>query len=416
MWKLWDSLMEKAHSDDHPLRFQRAGLSALDTVFRRPDHVTARGPHFRDAVDLKRFMFTVVVALLPALLFGIWNTGNNAYLSIGIKDAGFMAAMIEGAVHILPLLILSYAVGGFWEMIFAQLRGHEIQEGFLVTGMLYVLIVPATVPWWIYILGISFGVVIGKEVFGGVGMNILNVALTARAFLFFAYPAQMSGNVWVATPYHSTDSGLVANAMTSIPAEKIQAFIDGSAKAVDGFSGATALAVVAENKAGSLAAMTKLYSASDMFFGFIPGSIGETSTLALLLGAVILVLTGVGSWRTIVATFAGGYATAFLFQAVSGASNPEMFTMPAHLHLIMGGFALGAIFMATDPVTAPVANLSKLIYGFLIGMLAVLIRNINPAYPEGMMLAILLMNVFAPLIDHYVIGARMKRRVPHAAR
>jgi len=274
------------------------------------------------------------------------------------------------------------------------------------------------------VLGVSFAVVIGKEVFGGTGMNILNPALVGRAFLFFAYPAQMSGDVWIARPFKKVvENGadkIVANWQTTIPADKISAFIDkmnaGSAVVPDAFSGATPLAVAAVNEPGvkSIEVLHKTWSAQDMFLGNIPGSIGEVSTLALLLGLVILLITGVGSWRTIAGTFIGGFVMAFVMNLAAGKSSPEFFSLPAHEHLIMGGFALGAIFMATDPVSSPFHKTSKWIYGFLIGVLCIIIRTINPAYPEGMMLAILFMNVFAPLVDHYVVQAALKRRFPNA--
>ncbi|MFZ9888039.1 MAG: NADH:ubiquinone reductase (Na(+)-transporting) subunit B [Myxococcota bacterium] len=419
-FQIWDKILEKTHAPKSPLGLppNRALMDATDTFFRKPAIVTKRAPHIRDATDLKRFMITVVIALVPCLLWGVYNTGRNAYLSVGVEDPGVVAAFLEGAVWVLPLLVLTYLVGGFWEGLFAQLRGHEVSEGFLVSGMLYTLIVPPTLPWWQAALGISFGVVIGKEVFGGVGMNILNPALTARAFLFFAYPAQLSGNVWVATPVVKGSDGMLARYwQTTVPQQHIDAFIAGKELAVDGYSGATALAVAAENVPGvdSVVAAHQLYSATDMFLGLIPGSIGETSTLMVLLGALVLIATGVGSWRTIVSVFVGGFVTASLFSMGAGPGSPSFWTLPPHEHLIMGGFAFGAVFMATDPVTAPFHKTSKFIYGFLIGALCILIRVINPAYPEGMMLAILFMNVFAPLIDHYVVSASLKRRAANAA-
>ena len=416
MFKLWEKLVEAAHKPGNPLGIvpNRALIDATDTFFRKPSIVTKRAPHIRDATDLKRFMITVVIALVPCFLFGVYNTGRNSYLSIGIQDFTFIEAMLEGAIWVVPLLVIGYLVGGFWEGLFAQLRKHEVSEGFLVTGMLYALICPATVPWWQYALGISFGVVIGKEVFGGVGMNILNPALTARAFLFFAYPAQLSGNVWVPTPVVKTAEGLAAYWQTSISQERLDAFIQGSSSAVDGYSGASALAEAAVNAPGvdSVGNMHALYNATDMFWGFIPGSIGETSVACILFGAFVLIATGVGSWRTIVSVFAGGFATAFAFYFFSegSAGAPSFFHLPPVEHLLMGGFAFGAVFMATDPVSSPFHNTSRVIYGFLIGALCVIIRTINPAYPEGMMLAILFMNVFSPLIDHYVVERALKRR------
>lgn len=422
MFKLWERILEAAHRPKSPFGIapNRALLDATDTFLRSPAIVTKRAPHIRDATDLKRFMFVVVLALVPAVLFGIYNTGRNSYLSLGVTDFTFVQAMIEGAVWVVPLIALSYLVGGFWEGLFAQLRGHEVSEGFLVTGLLYPLICPPTIPWWQFILGISFGVVIGKEVFGGVGMNILNPALTARAFLFFAYPAQMSGNVWVPTPVVKTAEGLQRYWQTTVPQEHIDKFVAGGQQAVDGYSGATALAEAAVNAPGvdSIAALHKLYDAADMFWGFIPGSIGETSVFAILLGALILIVTGVGSWRTMVSVFAGGLVTAGIFYLASSGSTtvPTFFKMPPYEHLLLGGFAFGAVFMATDPVSSPFHNTSRIIYGFLIGALCIIIRTINPAYPEGMMLAILFMNVFSPLIDHFVVERSLKRRAAaHAA-
>lgn len=417
---LWDKIVQKAHEPKSPIGLppNRALIAATDTFFRKPAIVTKRAPHVRDATDLKRYMITVVVALVPCLLWGIYNNGRLSYAVVGVTDASFFATVLEGAVWVLPVVILTYAIGGFWEGIFAQLRGHEVSEGFLVTGMLYALILPPTIPWWQAALGISFGVVIGKEVFGGVGMNILNPALTARAFLFFAYPAQMSGNVWVPTPVQkAADGSWERYWQTTIPNEHIQAFISGQSAPVDGYTGATALGVAAVDAPGvdAIAQMHELYSPWDMFFGFLPGSIGETSMLCVLLGALLLIVTGVGSWRTMVSVFAGGLVTAGAFYLAAGPENPSFWAMSPMEHLMLGGFAFGAVFMATDPVTAPFHKTSKYIYGFLIGALCIIIRTVNPAYPEGMMLAILFMNVFAPLIDHYVVGSALKRRAAHAA-
>jgi Na+-transporting NADH:ubiquinone oxidoreductase subunit B len=436
VFKLWEAILAMVQKEKSPLGLppNRALFEATDTFLRKPPIITKRAPHIRDATDLKRMMFMVVVALTPAIIWGIYNTGRSSYLAVGVSDPSVVQCFIEGAIWVVPLIAISYLVGGFWEGIFAQLRGHEVSEGFLVTGMLYALIVPATIPWWQFAIGISFGVVIGKEVFGGVGMNILNPALTARAFLFFAYPAQMSGNVWVPTPVvKGADGALASYWQTSIPKENLDAVINGSTKAVDGWSGASALAeasvpvsadgytgatggAAAEGTWNSVDQMHTLYDTSDMFFGLIPGSIGEVSMLAILLGAIVLIVSGVGSWRTIVSVFVGGFVTAALFKMAAGTDTPPIFDMPAYEHLLLGGFAFGAVFMATDPVSAPFHKTSKYIYGFLIGALCILIRTINPAYPEGMMLAILFMNVFAPLIDHYVVEAALKRRrAAHAA-
>ncbi len=361
----------------------------------------------------------VVLGLVPCYLFGMYNTGRNAYLSVGVTDASFVQCFLEGAVYVIPLLVITMLAGGFWVGLFAQLRKHEVAEGFLVTGFLFPLIVPANLPWWQLILGVSFGVVIGKAVFGGVGMNVLNPALTGRAFLFFAYPAQISGDVWVAKPYVKDAAGKLNRYwQTTVPQDKLQAFFDGSATTVDGYSGATALAVAAKNTPGtdSLAEVSQLYSVQDMFFGFLPGSVGETSMACILIGAVVLIGCRVGSWRTIVSTFVGGFVMAsIIFLAAKDSPDAADFLkMPPHHHLMLGGFAFGAVFMATDPVSSAFHPTSKLIYGFLIGVLCIIIRTFNPAYPEGMMLAILFMNVFSPLIDYYVVRRALKRWAANA--
>ncbi|MEM7589287.1 MAG: NADH:ubiquinone reductase (Na(+)-transporting) subunit B [Myxococcota bacterium] len=413
MVKLWDELLARARAGKGFWGKQRALLSAIDNFIRKPQHVTTAAPHMRDALDLKRTMVIVVLSLLPCLVFGIYNTGRSAYLSIGYTQFTTAQACLEGALHVLPLILISYAVGGICEVAFAQWRGHEVAEGFLVTGMLYPLICPATIPWWMFALGIVFGVVIGKEVFGGTGMNVLNPALLARAFLFFAYPAHMSGNVWIATPVmKAADGTLQPSAWTSISTQLIERFLQGSSQTADGYSGATALAIVAENTPG-VHAVTQLhntYSWWEMFVGFIPGSIGETSVAMCLFGALILTVTGIGSWRTMAGCVVGCVVTSGLFYLASSSNTPDAFALTPADHLVMGGFAFGAIFMATDPVSSPFHPVSRWIYGFLIGSLCVLIRLINPAYPEGMMLAILFMNVFSALIDHYVVASVLRRR------
>ena len=348
---------------------------AFETFLFVPDHTTHKGTHIKDAIDLKRTMAFVVLAMLPCILFGMWNIGDQYYRALNV-EATFFENLIFGFWKFLPLLIVSYAVGLTVEFAFAISRGHSVNEGYLVSGMLIPLIMPVDVPLWMLAVSVVFAVVIGKEVFGGTGMNILNPALTARAFLFFAYPSYMSGDkVWV----HGAS--------------------------VDGYSGETIL--------GALAANTQnwnslLWNATDAFYGFIPGSVGETSFIAILLGAAILIFSGIGSWRIILFTFIGGYLTALLFNLWG--INALMST-PAHIHLIIGGFAFGAVFMATDPVTATQTNQGKIIYGLLVGFFAIVIRVFNPAYPEGMMLAILFMNVFAPLIDHYIIESNIKKRL-----
>ena len=348
---------------------------AFETFLFVPDHTTQKGSHIRDAIDLKRTMITVLIALMPALLFGMWNVGQLHFIAIG-ESFTLMKAFTYGALKILPLIAISYGVGLSIEFAFAISRGHSVNEGYLVTGMLIPMIMPIDVPLWMVAVSVIFAVIIGKEVFGGTGMNILNPALTARAFLFFAYPSFMSGDkVWI-----NTDNGTV----------------------VDGFSGATPLADLASNIPVDMSLV------GSFFLGNIPGSIGETSTFAILLGAVILLFTGIGSWRTMLSVFIGGYIMSLLFN-LWGIN--ELMLLPAHLHLILGGFAFGAVFMATDPVTAAQTNKGKYIVGFLIGVFAIIIRVFNPAYPEGMMMAILLLNIFAPLVDHYVIAANIKRRL-----
>ena len=350
-------------------------FDAFDTFLFVPGHVTKKGSHIRDGIDLKRTMFMVVMAVMPAMFFGMWNVGNLHFLNIN-ETATFIETFFYGFLKVLPLIIVSYVAGLGVEFIFAQMRGHEVNEGFLVSGILIPLIVPVSTPLWMVAVATIFAVIIGKEVFGGTGMNIVNPALLARAFLFFAYPSNMSGDkVWIA-------------------------------EQVDGTTGATPLGHLLT--ATEQADLNALPSVMESFIGTIPGSVGETSTLAILLGGVILLLTGIASWRVMLSVFAGGYAMGLLFNAID--ANVYM-SIPAHMHLVIGGFAFGAVFMATDPVTASQTNTGKYIYGVLIGVMAVLIRVVNPAYPEGMMLAILLLNVFAPTIDYYVVQSNIKRRM-----
>ncbi|NMC37878.1 MAG: NADH:ubiquinone reductase (Na(+)-transporting) subunit B [Bacteroidales bacterium] len=352
-------------------------FEGMETFMFVPDKVTFTGSHIRDYIDLKRTMTIVIIALVPALLFGSYNTGLQHFRSVGI-DPGLFQAFWYGFLRILPLIIVSYVVGLGIEFIAAQIRGHEINEGYLVTGLLIPLIMPIDVPLWMLALAVAFSVILGKEVFGGTGMNIFNPALLARAFLFFSYPGWMTGDtVW-------TD-GLTAGK-----------------NIVDGFSGATPMSLCA---AGDISGLP---SFMEMFIGTIPGSIGETSTIAILLGAVVLIVTGVGSWKIMISVFGGGLAMGLLLNAISANSYMQL---PFYYHFVMGGFAFGAVFMATDPVSASQTEKGKWIYGFLIGVLSILIRVLNPAYPEGVMLAILLMNVFAPLIDYFVIQSSIKRRL-----
>jgi Na+-transporting NADH:ubiquinone oxidoreductase subunit B len=379
----------------HPL------WEAVDTFLYSPGSVTKTGAHVRDAVDLKRIMMTVVIAALPCVFMAMYNTGLQANLAIdpgkvgqlegwrhafiqwlgfGYSPASFLDNVVHGAMYFLPLYIVTMVVGLTWEVLFAVVRKIEVNEGFFVTGILFPLILPATTPLWQAALAISFGVVIAKEVFGGTGMNFINPALAARAFLFFAYPAAMSGDrVWVAVP-------------------------DGAA--VDGFSGATLL--------GELRILTEPfesagYSWTQYFIGLVPGSLGETSALACLIGAVIIAVTKVGSWRIMLGAVLGTIAMALVFNSIGSTTN-QWYAVPFWWHMVVGGWAFGVAFMATDPVTAPFADKGKWIYGFMIGALIVLIRVVNPAYPESVMLVILFMNVMAPVIDHAFIAANMNRR------
>ena len=368
----------------------------VDTLFYSPPDVTRGSPHIRDAIDLKRVMIIVVFAATPAALIGMWNVGyqaNTALATAGVEMLpGWREAVLMllgaghdpgsvydnfmlGAVYFIPIYVVTMAAGGFWEVLFAGVRNHEVNEGFFVTSFLYALILPATIPLWQVAIGISFGVVIGKEVFGGTGKNVLNPALVGRAFLYFAYPAQISGDaVWTA---------------------------------VDGFSGATALGLSAIEGMAGIAASGLTWTQA--FIGQMQGSIGETSALACLVGGVFLIYTRVASWRIIVGCFAGLIIPALLFSGIES-SNP-MIGMPWHWHVALGGFAFGAVFMATDPVSATQTETGRLIYGLLIGLLTYIIRVINPAFPEGIMLAILFANVFAPMIDYFVVNANIKRRV-----
>ena len=368
--------------------FTKGGkLSKLQSVFEGfesfmfvSDKVTGMGSHIRDPIDMKRTMIVVVIALLPALLFGAYNTGLQHFRAIGI-ETGILQNFWFGFLRILPLIIVSYVVGLGIEFTAAQIRGHEINEGFLVTGLLIPLVMPVDVPLWMLALATAFAVIIGKEIFGGTGMNILNPALTARAFLFFSYPGWMTGDkVWIAD-------------------------LAKGQQVVDGFSGATPMALSAAYETDSLPSFI------EMFIGTIPGSVGETSTIAILLGALVLILSGIGSWKIMLGVFAGALGTGLLFNLI--AVNPYM-ELPVYYHFVMGGFAFGAVFMATDPVSAAQTETGKWIYGLLIGGFSIIFRVLNPAYPEGVMLAILLMNVFAPLIDHYVIQANISRRLKRA--
>ncbi|MBD3421959.1 MAG: NADH:ubiquinone reductase (Na(+)-transporting) subunit B [Chitinivibrionales bacterium] len=376
------------------LEWAYPAFEAAETFVLTPDTVTRGRVHIRDWLDSKRLMTTVVVALLPCTLMAMWNTGMQRMIATGAQPNHLLAIGL-GALAFLPLYFITVAAGGLWEVLFAVVRKHEVNEGFFVTSLLFPLIVPPTLPYWQAAVAISFGVVIGKEVFGGTGRNILNPALTARAFLFFSWPGQISG-------------------------EGIWRFVDSSKdKIVDGISAATPLGVAAVAQSGGdiIKAVNEAgYTFTDLFLGTIPGSMGETSTLACLLGAAYLILTKIGSWRIMLSCVIGALLISTLLNLLSGQVENPMFSVPPHYHLVMGGFAFGAVFMATDPVSAAATNTGKWIYGFLIGALAITIRTVNPAYPEGMMLAILLMNVFAPIIDHVVAQANIKRRLLRGAR
>ncbi len=376
--KIFDNIKPHVQTGGRFEMFHSA-FDAFETLFFVPDKTNQHGVHVRDAMDLKRTMAIVVLALMPAFLFGIYNAGYQYFLSIG-QSFTFIDAMIHGLIKVLPIVIVSYGTGLGIEFVFAQIRKHEVNEGFLVSGFLIPLVLPVDIPLWTVVVATAFAVIIGKEVFGGTGMNIWNPALLARAFLFFAYPTKMSGDlVWI--------SGLTKG-------EGI----------VDGFSGATPLAA-------AISGHIDKFSLLDSFLGFIPGSIGETSTLAILIGAFILIYTGVGSWKIIASVFTGGFLMALLFNAVGANASMQV---PAFHHLCLGGFAFGAVFMATDPVSGSRTEIGKYIYGFLIGVFSMLIRVFNPAYPEGVMLAILLMNTFAPLIDYFVVQLNISRRLKRA--
>ncbi|XOZ33986.1 NADH:ubiquinone reductase (Na(+)-transporting) subunit B [Halomonadaceae bacterium KBTZ08] len=383
-------------------RFERwyALYEAVDTIFYTPPSVTRTNAHVRDGIDLKRIMITVWFCVFPAMFFGMWNAGfqANSYLAeqgMAMADEGLRAAFISalagndpgsiwdniifGAAYFVPIYFVTFVVGGFWEVLFATVRKHEVNEGFFVTSILFALILPPTIPLWQVALGITFGVVVAKEIFGGTGKNFLNPALTGRAFLYFAYPAQISGNeVWTA---------------------------------VDGFSGATALSVAASDGMEGLRDHLTWF---DAFWGVMQGSIGETSTFMVLIGGAVLLLMKIASYRIVFGTLIGLIGTSLLFNAVGSDTNP-MFEVPPHWHFVLGGFAFAMMFMATDPVSASMTNTGRWVFGIFIGVMTVLIRVVNPAFPEGVMLAILFANLFAPFIDHLVIQANIKRRQARVA-
>ncbi len=388
--------------DKYEPHFHRGGkwerfyalYEAIDTALYKPADVTKNGAHVRDGIDLKRVMITVWIATFPTMFFGMWNVGyqaNSIMADLGMASqegwrgafiallAGYNAEsvwdnMIHGAAYFLPIYMTTFIVGGFWEVLFASVRKHEVNEGFFVSSILFALCCPPDLPLWMVALGISFGIVIGKEVFGGTGKNFLNPALTGRAFLYFAYPAYMSGDaVWTA---------------------------------VDGYTGATMLSVAASE---GMAGLTESIAWSDAFLGTIQGSIGETSTLAILFGAALLLTMRIASWRIMAGVLLGSGLLSLLFNSIES-SNP-MFALPFYWHWVIGGFAFGTVFMATDPVSASMTNTGKFYYGALIGVMVILIRVVNPAFPEGIMLAILFANLFAPLIDHFVVQSNVDRRL-----
>ncbi|MEQ3696961.1 MAG: NADH:ubiquinone reductase (Na(+)-transporting) subunit B [Pseudomonadales bacterium] len=392
MRKILDNLEPHFHTGGKWEKWY-ALYEAVDTFLYQPNDRTKTTAHVRDGIDLKRIMIMVWFAALPCMFWAMYNTGfqaNTALEAMGatgiegwrgallgesmINSASFWANLYHGALYFLPVYLTVFIVGGFWEVMFAMVRGHEVNEGFFVTSILFALTLPATIPLWMVALGISFGVVVGKEVFGGTGKNFLNPALTGRAFLFFAYPAAMSGDaVWV----------------------------------VDGYTGATALSMAA---AQGMEVMQNSVTWMDAFLGNIQGSMGETSTLAILIGACVLLTTRIASWRIMLGVLLGMAATATLFNIIGSETNP-MFAMTPAWHLVIGGFAFGMVFMATDPVSAAMTNRGRFFYGALIGFMVVLIRVVNPAFPEGMMLAILFANLFAPIFDHFVVQANIKRRL-----
>ncbi len=396
-------LLDKFFKDIEPLFLKGGKLEryyplyeATDTFLFGSSEITKAAPHVRDAIDYKRIMITVIIALIPCTLMAMWNTGYQAnsalaglgltspdgwrgaiMTSIGCNPDSIISNMTHGALYFLPIYLVTVAVGTVWEGLFNLIRGHEISEAFLVTSLLFPLTLPATIPLWQVAVGISFGVILAKEVFGGVGKNFMNPALASRAFIYFAYPAQMTGNqVWTA---------------------------------VDGVSGATALSQIAEAEPGN-AIQSLDMSWAQAFIGNIPGSMGETSTLACLLGAFILLVTGIASWRIMASMLLGGLVCSLFFFFLPNPAN-ALYTIPPHWHLVLGGFAFGLVFMATDPVSAAHTQTGQWLYGSLIGVLCILIRVANPAYPEGVMLAIILGNVFAPLFDYFVIQANIKRRM-----
>ena len=397
--KIVEQMMDKMRpwfAPGKPLHLFHSVFEATDTFLLTPPDVTDGPPHVRDALEMKRTMMLVVIALIPCTLFGIFNAGYMHNLANQVPGAGFVQHVLQGLRLVLPIIIVSYAVGGFWEVLFATVRKHEINEGFLVTGLLFPLTLPPTIPLWQVAVGISFGVVIGKEIFGGTGFNVLNPALTARAFLYFAYPAQISGDtVWtsIADPAH----------------------------VADGFSGATSLAVAKAAPAGVRVIeflRESGFTLKSMIMGLEPGSLGETSVIAVALGLFVLLLAGLGAWRIVAGGILGTAVTVTALNLLPEATRMAhpLFQLPFYYDLAMGGLFFGIVFMATDPVSAAATRAGKWIYGFLIGFLTIVIRTFNPAYPAGNMLAILFANVMAPLIDHAVVQLHIRQRARYLER
>lgn len=393
---LFDSQRHLFEGKDAKLGWAWPLFEGAETFWLTPGEKTHKDAHVRDPMDMKRLMIFVLYAMVPCILMGWYNIGYQAQLAEGVANPDLVQSILRGGYAMLPTIIMSYAAGGLAELVFCVVRKHEINEGFLVTAMLFPMTLPPTIPLWMTAAGIIFGVVIGKEVFGGVGMNILNPALTARAFVFFTYPAAISGaKVW-----DSAGKDMFAG------------------QVVDGYTGATPLLTAASTPVGEdpVAAITAMgWEYQDLALGLIPGSMGEVSAVGAVLGALFLIVTGIASWRTMVACVVGMVGMAFVLNGVASPDSPAIYHLPPHYHLVMGGFAFGVVFMATDPVSSASTNTGRWIFGIGVGALCVLVRVVNPAYPEGMMLAILFMNVFAPLIDYYVVKASTRKRAARLA-
>ena len=395
--KWMENLGEKTKGN----KYLHTTYDALATFLFSPKEVTKGGTHIKDGMDLKRTMMMVVIALQFALLWGMYNIGHQHYLALGMLDVGMWTKFFYGALQMLPMIVIVNVVGLGIEFLFAANKGHGVEEGFLVSGMLIPLIMPPDIPLWIVVVATAFAVVLGKEAFGGTGMNVLNVALLARVFIFFAYPTSISGDIcWVSYDYNFLHNLF---GMDAISAGKT---------IIDGFSGATPLGLAAK---GGMDAVFAQYSQNDLIWGILPGSIGEVSKIGILAGAVMLLVLRIASWRVMLSMVIGCIGMGLLLNTIAPSFPDNLFlSVPWYYHLVMGSFLFAMAFMATDPVTASSTNRGKWIYGFLIGAIGLIIRVLNPAYPEGWMLGILLMNVFAPLIDHYVVQGHIKRRLARA--